>query len=181
MVRYLSLLDNKLTFLLVIPVLITSCSTQKINCLLNWKTTGFYTPISEDFAQQFNKRIAVKKHKSVKFNSKFLKTVKLEGWGKTRFGWYLGYYSNQWHKSNHPLNAMGHPLKIGAIAVDNNMINKNTLVNISSIQNVLGINQFHAVDVGSAIKNKHIDIYTGEGDNARKLSYKVTGKHQVCF
>jgi len=76
---------------------------------------------------------------------------------------------------------MGHPLKIGAIAVDNNIINKNTLVNISSIQNVLGINQFHAVDVGSAIKNKHIDIYTGEGDNARKLSYKVTGKHQVCF
>lgn len=162
-------------------LLTASCSNQKLTCQSDWKITGFYTPIAKDFPSKLNKEIVVKNHKSIKFNNKFLKTIRTEGWGKTRFGWYLGYYSNQWHKSNFPLNAMGYPLKIGAIAVDNNLIAKNTLVNIPSIQNILAINQFHAVDVGSAIKKQHIDIYTGEGDHAKKLSYRITGKHQVCF
>jgi 3D (Asp-Asp-Asp) domain-containing protein len=171
----------KLISVVILAVLVTSCSIQKITCHSSWKTTGFYTPLAKDFPSHLNKKIAIRNYQSLAFNSYFLKSVKLEGWGKTRFGWYLGHYSNQWHKANNPLNALGHPLKVGAIAVDNKLITKNTLVNIPNIQSILGIDQFHAVDVGSAIKNKHIDIYTGEGDNARKLSYKVTGKHQVCY
>jgi len=164
-----------------VTVLSASCNTQKLTCQSNWKTTGFYTPFEKDFPILDKKDISVKNYKSLAFNKSFLKTIKTEGWGKTRFGWYLGFYSNQWHKSDSPLNSLGHPLKIGAIAVDNNFIAKNTLVSIPQIQTILGISQFHAVDVGSAIKKQHIDIYTGEGDKAKMLSYKVTGKHQVCF
>jgi len=164
-----------------VTVLSASCNTQKLTCQSSWKTTGFYTPTAKDYPSYFNNKISIKNYKSLKFNESFLKAVRMEGWGKTRFGWYLGFYSNQWHKNNYPLNAMGLPLEIGAIAVDNNLIAKNTLVSIPQIQTILGISQFHAVDVGSAIKKQHIDIYTGEGDKARKLSYKVTGKHQVCF
>ena len=172
----------KLISAVILSVTITtSCSLQNIECSSNWKTTGFYTPVFNDFSKGLNKTIKIKDYKSINFNSGFLKAVKMEGWGKTRFGWYLGYYANQWHKEKSPLNALGLPLKVGAIAVDNKIISKSSTIKIPSMKTIFGLEEFKAVDVGSAIKNKHIDIYTGEGDDARKLSYKVSGQHQVCF
>ena len=166
---------------LLILCLITSCSLKNFECRTNWKTTGFYTPVEKDFPNSLNKTIKVKGEKSFVFKEEFLNSVRLEGWGKTRYGWYLGYYSGQWHKSKDPLNALGLPLSVGAIAVDNSLISRNAVIKIPDMIDILGIEDFDAVDVGSAIKNKHIDIYTGEGDAARKLSYRVTGKRNVCF
>ena len=166
---------------LLILFLITSCSLKNFECRTSWKTTGFYTPRESDFANSQNKTVKIKGEKSFSFKNKFLKTVKIEGWGKTRYGWYLGYYSGQWHKAKNPLNALGLPLSVGAIAVDNRLIPRNAQIKIPDMISILGIEEFSAVDVGSAINNKHIDIYTGEGDRARKLSYRVTGKRNVCF
>ena len=109
-----------------------------------------------------------------------VKAVKMEGWGKTNDGWYLGYYANKWHKSNTPLNAKGLPLEVGNIAVDNQFIAANSLVYISTLKPYFGIDEFSAVDVGSAIKRDHIDIYTGEGKLAKLKTYQVTGRHNIC-
>lgn len=144
--------------LVVLFLLLSSCSLLKVNCHSNWKITGFYTPIASSYSSHLNKTIKVRDFGSINFNTDFLKNVKLEGWGKTRFGWYLGFYSNQWHKSNYPLNALGHPLNIGAIAVDNNVIFKDSSVRIPSMLKLLGYEHFQAVDVGSAIK-KNISIF----------------------
>jgi len=157
------------------------CSQQQLICKPNWKITGFYTPKSSDFDSSLNKGVKIRNFKSLTFNRDFIKAVELEGWGKTRFGWYLGYYGGQWHKKNSPLNSLGHPLTLGAVAVDNRVIAKNTSVQIPAIENLLDLEQFVAVDVGSSVKNRHIDVYVGESEKAKALSFKVTGHHQVCF
>jgi membrane-bound lytic murein transglycosylase len=41
---------------------------------------------------------------------------------------------------------------------------------------------FNADDVGPDIKGKHIDVYTGEGFQAGKETFRITGLHnQVCL
>jgi 3D (Asp-Asp-Asp) domain-containing protein len=158
----------------------SSCSSHKPRCSSNWKVTGYYTPISEDFSPNLNKVVKVNRYKTTRFNQEFINSVKIEGWGKTRFGWYLGYYNNLWHKTNTALNALGHPLTIGAVAVDNRVINTGEIITIPVIQDYLNVTAFTANDIGSGVKNKHIDIYTGEGEKAKLLAYKITGIHQVC-
>lgn len=166
--------------LLSIIVILQSCSSITPHCSENWKTTGFYTPV-ETMNGNKNETIQITPSSTKKFDSSFLKKVKVEGWGKTRFGWYLGYYNNRWHRSNYPLNAKGKPLKLGMVAVDNKVIPKGQELVIPGIKSKLGIDTFIAEDVGSAIKAQHIDIYTGEGEKARLLSYDVTGEQMVCF
>lgn len=175
---------SKLSFYFVTLVLLsvlTSCTSQQLNCQTNWLITGFFTPLESQFKESLSQTISIEKLGKKKFSQGFLKSVKLEGWGKTRFGWYLGYYNQQWHKEVSALNSLGYPLKIGDIAVDTKIIAKGTVVQIKSLEPLLNIKQFNAVDVGSAIRNKHIDIYTGEGIDAKYLSYQVTGRHVVCF
>jgi len=122
----------------------------------------------------------MKQIKSLQFNNDFIKAVRIEGWGKTRFGWYLGYYGGLWHKKESALNSTGSPLLLGEVAVDNTVIGKGERVSIPSAEKYLNIKEFTANDVGSQIKKRHIDVYTGEGLAAKELSYKVTGVHMVC-
>jgi len=171
----------KIASMLFLIQFLASCSHQTTRCQSDWKITGFYTPIAKDFNQKLEQKIKIRKYRTVSFNKKFIAAVKLEGWGKTRFGWFLGYYGGEWHKENAPLNSLGYPLEIGAVAVDKKIINKNVKIRIPAIQEIVGINQFIAVDVGAAIKNQHIDVYTGEGKAAKERAFQITGNHQVCF
>ncbi len=172
-------------FSFVLITLLNGCTYSRLQCSPDWKVTGFYTPVESDFETDLNRTIQIKSVNadlfSASFNDTFISAVKMEGWGKTRFGWYLGYYAAQWHKENNALNASGKPLVVGAVAVDNRVINQGEQIKIPAVESVMDIVNFKAEDVGSGIKNRHIDIYTGEGNAARKLSYKVTGRHQVCM
>ncbi|WP_068547172.1 3D domain-containing protein [Thalassotalea crassostreae] len=150
-------------------------------CENNWKITGYYTPIELDFKSKQTRLIRISSTQSYMLNEDFVNAVKIEGWGKTKFGWYLGYYGKTWHKQSKPLNAYGRALTKGAIAVDKNLIAKDSVVKIQGLESILNIDQFVAVDVGSAIKQKRIDVYTGEGLSAKQKTYAVTGNHQVCF
>jgi 3D (Asp-Asp-Asp) domain-containing protein len=158
----------------------TSLFNLSDQCSDDWKITGFYTPKENENLSNTTHRINVHKVGQLSFSSKFIAAVKVEGWGKTRFGWYLGYYANRWHKSSTPLNAKGLPLEIGAVAVDNRVIKPGSRVSIPAIEKHIDRSVFIASDVGSGVKNRHVDVYTGEGNNARLKSYLVTGKHQVC-
>ena len=160
---------------------ICSCTHQASQCSSNWKVTGFYTPLESEFDSKATESIRVEKSQTLLFNSKFIAAVKIEGWGKTRFGWYLGFYNDRWHKSSYALNAVGQPLEIGAIAVDKDFLSFGSRLVIPSVQDQLNISEFIAVDVGSGVRKRHIDIYTGEGQEARRRSYAVTGQHQVCL
>lgn len=150
-------------------------------CSEDWKVTGYYSPIESEFVKSGDHRIKIKGVGYLYFNEAFIKEVKMEGWGRTRFGWYLGYFSNQFHKSKVPLNAKGHHLQLGAVAIDTDYLKMGNKVSIPQVNDVIGVNWFVASDTGSAIKKKHIDVYTGEGKLAKATSWRVTGKKQVCI
>ena len=170
-----------LKFIFLISFLgLQSCvNTPSRSCSDNWQITGYFTPVENN---HHGKKISikVKNEKQFPFAKTFLDAVKIEGWGKTRFGWYLGYYSQQWHKSKWPLDSTGRQLIHGIAATDPHFIAKGSSIKIKSDISYLGNTTFIARDVGSKIKNRHIDIYTGEGKSAKKRTFEITGKHSIC-
>ena len=158
-----------------------SFANHDSSCSPKWRVTGYFTPIETEYSQTEQTQISVEKTGNSIHSSAFLDAVKIEGWGKTKDGWYLGRFSNKWHKSKHPLNSLGKPLRTGSIATDKSVIPTGTSLTIPTLPNNLKHQRYVSDDVGSAIKNLHIDIYTGEGQQAEKMTYEITGKdHTVC-
>jgi len=158
-----------------------SHASHEESCSSQWHITGYFTPVELDYPQADKIKINVEKLGESIHASAFLKAVKIEGWGKTKDGWYLGRFSNKWHRSQYPLNAMGKPLSVASIATDRNIIPAGETLKIPSLPNNLKHQLYVSDDVGSAIKNTHIDIYTGEGRQAEKTTFEITGQdHTVC-
>lgn len=150
-------------------------------CSSAWYVTGYFTPVESDYPQSDKTKINIERLGASTHASAFLRVVMIEGWGRTKDGWYLGRFSNKWHKSNNPLNALGKPLNVGSIATDKNIIPTGVILKIPSLPNALKDQIYISDDVGSAIKSTHVDIYTGEGKLAEKVTYEITGKdHIVC-
>jgi len=72
-------------------------------------------------------------------------------------------------------------LKLGMVAVDPKFVPLSQRIEIPELEAWLTAKQLLASDVGGGVKKKHIDIYTGEGEEAKKLSFKVTGRRTVCL
>ena len=171
-----------------------------MDCSDGWRITGYYTPIETDYTTPETREIEVRgpDHTTTKetFNADFLRTIfdddkgYGEGWGKTRFGWYLGNYNGGWHKANAPLDADDKPLQPDAVAVDRSVIPAGSTVTIPDLPGDLGKLVFKSTDVGVSVHGKHVDVYTGEGREARRRMYIFTyededendkGLTKVCF
>ncbi|MGH9818853.1 MAG: 3D domain-containing protein [Pyrinomonadaceae bacterium] len=166
--------------------------TTADSCSDGWRTTGYFTPIETDYNSGKMTEVEVGRLGTMSFNSEFVKTVFDEergfgeGWGKTRFGWYLGNYNDSWHKADEPLDANNSGLKANSIAVDNALIPNDSIVTIPGLPGDLGKTHFIANDVGVTVHGKHIDVYTGEGKAAQREMYDVTFEdndhlQRVCF
>lgn len=163
-----------------------------MHCSEGWRITGYFTPIEADYLSVETTEVNIVGIGKMKFNSDFVKVVFDEsqgfgeGWGKTRFGWYLGNYNGQWHKSDAALDANNAPLKPNSIAVDNALIPNDSIVTIPGLPGEYGKMEFIGNDVGVTVHGKHIDVYTGEGKEAEKEMYRVTFEDEgdlqrVCF
>lgn len=171
----------------------TSATGNSVNCSDGWRITGYYTPVESDFKATEMREVEIRGVGKETFNVDFLKAIFDddqgfgEGWGKTRFGWYLGNYRGRWHKSDAPLDANDNPLEPNTVAVDNKYIPAGSLVKIPELPGDLGKLEFRSTDVGVSVHGKHIDVYTGEGRDARRRMYRFTyeeddkGLQRVCF
>jgi len=172
---------KKIVFLISCLLANVSCATSSLQCSDNWYVTGYYTPIENEFSSP-QRSLRVKKVGKLKFDQDFIGQVKIEGWGKTRFGWYLGYYSNAWHKSPVPLDAKGGELILGTIATDPRLIASGQSVMIPGLHKHLHKKRFIAKDVGRNIRQRRIDVYTGEGRAAKQMAYRLTKRdRRVCM
>ena len=163
------------------------------NCSDGWRITGYYTPVETDYTSTEVTEIVVARSGKMSFNNDFLRAVfdddkgYGEGWGKTRFGWYLGNYNGRWHKADAPLDANDKPLEANTVAVDTGLIPAGSTVNIPELPGDLGKLEFRSNDVGVSVHGKHVDVYTGEGREARRRMYRFTyeeedkGLQRVCF
>lgn len=157
-----------------------SCASMSAPCSDDWYVTGYYTPHETDY-NGGRDSVIIDRSMKTDFPESFLKDVKLEGWGKTRFGWYLGYYSSRWHQSDQPLDSRGRALVLGTAAIDPKVVAQGSTVTIQSDHPFLKSRDFTASDVGQMINNKHIDIYAGEGLSARNTTLALTGESTVCI
>ncbi len=160
-------------------------SAGPMNCSDGWRITGYYTPVETDFTGTETREIEIRGVGKETFNSEFLQTIfdDDEGYGE----WYLGNYNGRWHKSDAPLDANDKPLELNTVAVDNEYIPSGSIVSIPDLPGDLGKLEFKSNDVGVSVHGKHIDVYTGEGHDARRRMYRFTyegdgkGLQRVCF
>ncbi|MGN6622943.1 MAG: polysaccharide deacetylase family protein [Candidatus Nitrosocosmicus sp.] len=151
-------------------------------CTTGFTVTGYYTPIESDYSGHKKTKISIIGLGKREFNADFLNDVKIEGWGKTNQGWYIGYDNGIWSNSTSALNSNGQPLSKGSAAVDHNVIPNEKQFTISTILSPYNSEIFFANDIGNAITGKHVDVYTGEGRTAGIETLKITGKNNtVCY
>ena len=80
------------------------------------------------------------------------------------------------------MDSLGNNLVVGSIAVDPQIIKPGTKITIPTLLQPWNQTVFDSNDVGPAIIGKHIDVYTGEGLDARKEAFRITGyNNSVCF
>lgn len=149
------------------------------NCSDGWWVTGYFTPIESEYSGS-TRSIFIEEVGTDSFKSDFLDEVQVQGWGRTRYGWYVGHYSGGWHKSNVPLDALGNPLIIGTVATDPPIINLGSTVRIPLLPTPWGSRVYIANDVGPGIQAKEIDVFCGEGISARQEAFRITGNYRVC-
>ncbi len=153
--------------------------TPSVNCSSDWYITGYFTPVESDYSGDFIKFTFDDYIKH--FRSDFLADVKIEGWGKTRMGDYVGWYDNSFHLSDMALDMHGDELLVGFVAVDTVLIEQKTKLSIPTLPSPWNELLFTASDIGPSITGKHIDVYTGEGKQAELETFRITGTdNEVC-
>ena len=164
------------------PIITVTQTRRQSSCSDGWYITGYYVP-REDELPDTDEQIYIERVGNLGFSQKFLNETRTEGWGVTRFGWALGYYSGRWHRSDAgPLDASGKLLTDGAIAIDRSLIPPGAEVQISTLPNPWGAKVFVATDVGVGIVGQHIDVFTGTGSAAEQETFRITSNNNhVCF
>ena len=172
--------DVKTSFLLSILESEKHDRLHELNiCSSDWYITGYFIPVESDYSGRFS-RIFVDNDVR-QFRADFVKAVKIEGWGKTSSGDYLGWYDKSYHLSDSALDSVGESLSLSSVAVDPSIIDENSELFIPSLPEPWGNLVFTANDIGPSIQGKHIDVFTGEGKIAEEETYSITGyENEVC-
>jgi hypothetical protein len=155
-----------------------------LECTDGWYVTEYFTPDESNYSGE-KVEVAVANPQGETSDREFYKTfidvVKVEGFGKTLAGDYLGGDDNEWHSEPGDLDRFGEPLKVGiTVAVDPNNVPFGTELSIPSLPRPWGNHNFTATDEG--VDGRHIDVFTGEGSKAEQETFRITGRnHTVCL
>ena len=152
---------------------------QYTSCSDGWYLTGYFTPVESEYSGNF---VTINiDDSSREFRQDFVDAVQIEGWGKTLYGDYLGWYANSFHLSNNALDLDGEVLTAGKIAIDTTILDHDAKVVIPTLPEPWNEIIFISSDEGTSIKGKHIDLFTGEGKLAEDETFRVTSyDNKVC-
>lgn len=150
------------------------------SCSKGWYVTGYFIPVESDYVEGFT-NVLVDGEKN-HYKTDFLNDVKIEGWGRTHNGDYLGWYDNSFHLNDSPLDFFGNSLEAGIVAIDPIIIKQNSKILIPTLSSPWDNIVYSTSDIGPAIKEKHIDVFTGEGHHAQLEANKITSyENEVCI
>ena len=149
-------------------------------CTSDWYITGYFLPIESDYSGK-SVEISVDRVKQF-YMADFLEAVKIEGWGRTNAGNYLGWYHGAFTISDRYLDAYDNDLIVGMVAVDDSVIEHGSELIIPTLPEPWNDVVFSGSDEGPSIIGKHIDVFTGEGIDAENETFRITGyNNQVCI
>ena len=179
-----------ITLLISISIIPISAQNQTSNnnvlqiqegfCTDDWYVTGYFLPIESDYITKTNPINIDGRHYA--FQIDFLDEVKIQGWGKTNSGDYLGWDDGRFYLNDIHLDSMGNELIVGSIAVDPKVIEYGKKITIPTLPHPWNDIIFNSNDIGPAIIGKHIDVYTGKGLSARDEAFRITGyDNSVCI
>jgi 3D (Asp-Asp-Asp) domain-containing protein/peptidoglycan/xylan/chitin deacetylase (PgdA/CDA1 family) len=163
------------------------------NCSGDWTVTGYFSPLESDYdGQGYAQTITIydlndtSSTSTRTLNSEFLKDVQTEGWGQTKQGDYIGGWDGKfWGPSSLEVTDLGEALIAGvSAATDRSVIPYGTNFTVPSLPSPWNTKIFTAMDIGSGIIGKHIDLFTGIGSAAEREAIKITGMQQnntVCI
>ena len=145
-------------------------------CSSGWYITGYYVPFESDFNGPKVKLTVEGRNYMLKDD--FIKAARVQGDGKTEEGWILN--CCPWHRATKIIGACEKELfTLQAVARDPALFKCGTKLKINTAY--LKGRTFTALDTGSAIKGKHLDVFCGWGNDAKKLAYKITTENaEVC-
>jgi peptidoglycan/xylan/chitin deacetylase (PgdA/CDA1 family) len=153
------------------------------NCSGGWEVTGNFLPSESDYdGIGYNQAVTLygldnqNNTTTRTLNSEFLKAVVMKGWGLTKQGDYVGGWNNTfWGPSSVELTSQGEPLIAGLSAgTDGNVIPYGSNFTITTLPSPWNNKTFMAVDLGSGLVGKQVNIYTGIGSNAEKEAARIT-------
>lgn len=171
---------DSLTNFSLSKAIIEQKNIKQRDCSKDWTITGYYVPDESNFLGEL-KQVLVG-NSEINYKTDFLEEVKIEGWGKTSQGYYLGWYDNIFHIHTFPLDVWENRLKVPMVAVDPNQIGLGTYLTIPSLPYPWGDVIFKATDIGTNISDRHIDVFVGEGSNAKQESFQLTSNDgRVCI
>ena len=149
-------------------------------CSSDWYITGYFLPIESDYS---GKSVEILVDGDTQFYlADFLEVVKIEGWGRTNAGNYLGWYHGDFTISDRYLDAYNNDLIVGMVAVDDSVIEHGSKLTIPTLPEPWNDVIFSGSDEGPAINGKHVDVFTGEGIDAENETFRITGyNNQVCL
>jgi 3D (Asp-Asp-Asp) domain-containing protein len=147
------------------------------DCTSGWYITGYFTPAESDYSGRLV-TIGID-GTTYEFREDFVEEIRTEGWGRTDFGKYLGWYGGSFHLSEKPLDAKGNELVVNTVAVDPSLIASDSKITIPSLPEPWDALVFTGSDTGTTIVGKHVDVYTGEGKAAHNETYRITGHDNV--
>jgi peptidoglycan/xylan/chitin deacetylase (PgdA/CDA1 family)/3D (Asp-Asp-Asp) domain-containing protein len=161
------------------------------NCSGGWEVTGNFLPSESDYdGMGYNQTVTLhalddsNNTTTRSLNSEFLKAVAMKGWGLTKQGDYVGGWNNTfWGPSSIELNSQGEPLIAELSAgTDGNVIPYGSNFTIPTLPSPWNTKEFMAVDLGTGLVGKQVNIYTGVGSNAEKeaVRFTETATNTVC-
>ncbi len=147
------------------------------DCSSGWNVTGYYIPLEENYFGEFF--TIVIDGQTREFRQDFIDSIKVEGWGKTLSGDYLGWYNNSFHLNGNALDKDGNILVVGIIAVDPTIVELNSNLIIPTLPPPWDEIVFLFSDVGSGVNQKHIDVFTGVGTAAEQETFQITSSNNI--
>jgi peptidoglycan/xylan/chitin deacetylase (PgdA/CDA1 family)/3D (Asp-Asp-Asp) domain-containing protein len=162
------------------PVTSNRALHSSMMCSTGWNVTGYFTPVETDYSGAI-KNIVVDGVNRI-FYSSFLDAVNNEGWGRTKQGDYIGYYSNSYHSSPSPLDSNNNPLRVGDISSNLSLIPKGSRITIPTLPSPWNNKIFIANDLGSDFERRNVSVYLGEGKLAEHDILQISGSNnKLCF
>jgi len=154
--------------------------TNSPSCTSDWYITGYFLPIESDYSGK-PIEISVDQIKQI-YLEDFLEVVKIEGWGRTNAGNYLGWYHDAFTILDTYLDAYGNDLVVGTVAIDDSVIEPGSELTIPTLPEPWNDMVFSGLDEGPSINGKHIDVFTGEGIDAENETFRITSTNNtVCI